>query len=75
MLFVGFAESFFVAAGTRQLSELFIGGFLLAKDFQQEAGGLFVPQEPGPFMQATIGGHLIMFDLLRGGDQRRVDGG
>jgi hypothetical protein len=75
LLIVGFALNLFVAAGTRQLGELFIGGFFLAKDFLQENRSLRVPQQTCPFVQATVGGHLIMLDLLRGRDQRRVDGG
>jgi hypothetical protein len=45
LLIVGFAQSLFVAAGTRQLGELFIGGFFLAKDFLQENRSLRVDGE------------------------------
>src|ERR1035438_2563489 len=46
------AQCFLIAAGPRQLHELFVGSLFFVENFFNQIGSLFVSQQPRPFVQA-----------------------
>ena len=67
-------KRFDITAVTSQLGELVVYGLLLVENFLEQIDGALIIQQLRPFVEATIGCDFVMFHLLRGGDQGRIDG-
>jgi hypothetical protein len=50
-----------------------VGGSLFVKNFLQQAGGFLVAEQLGPFVEAAISRHFVVFNFLGGCDQRGID--
>src|SRR5690606_2561650 len=64
-----------VDARSGQQRQLFVGRLLLVEVLLQQGRGIIAAQAAGPGGECAVGGHLVVFDALRRGDEGRVHGG
>ena len=69
------AQGLTIAAGTSQFRERLIRCQILLQACLKDGGRFLVPESFSPVAQASVGCDFVVFDLLDGGEQCRIDEG